>query len=297
MEKFNKKQTTLYLIWTFAIAYTIQAGVAVLYEKGQQQIGQLVMAGMMFVPLLSVLLAGGKLRGMGWKPKLKGNIPSLLAAWFLPAVLTVVGSALYFLIFPSHFDISGAALTATAGDDALSQLEQQGLTYPMYILVTAISAVTIAPFLNMFAAVGEEAGWRGFLYPQLKTRFGKRKAYILGGAIWGAWHFPLIWLIGYEYGTDYIGFPVVGMLVFGIYTIVLGIIHDAMYEKTSLIWLPAIFHGAFNAIAALPLMLCIPDIGSHQLLGPAPNGIIAEIPTLIIAAVIFIKADAPTKTE
>ena len=192
MEKFNKKQTTLYLIWTFAIAYTIQAGVAVLYEKGQQQIGQLVMAGMMFVPLLSVLLAGGKLRGMGWKPKLKGNIPSLLAAWFLPAVLTVVGSALYFLIFPSHFDISGAALTATAGDDALSQLEQQGLTYPMYILVTAISAVTIAPFLNMFAAVGEEAGWRGFLYPQLKTRFGKRKAYILGGAIWGAWHFPLI---------------------------------------------------------------------------------------------------------
>ena len=297
MEKFDKKKTILYLIWSFAIAYAIQAGVAVLYQKGQAQIGQLVMAGMMFVPLLSVLLAGGSLRGMGWKPKLKGNAAALLAAWFLPAVLTVVGGALYFLIFPAHFDTSGAALSAQTGEDVMAELSKQGMTYPMYILVTGISSVTFAPLLNMFAAVGEEAGWRGFLYPQLNARFGKRTAYILGGVIWGAWHFPLIWLIGYEYGTDYIGFPVVGMLVFAVCTAALGILCAALYEKTPIIWIPAIFHGAFNAIAALPLMLCVPDIGSNRLLGPAPNGLLSEIPTLIIAAVIFIKAGAKTKKK
>ena len=72
----------------------------------------------------------------------------------------------------------------------------------------------------MIAALGEEIGWRGFLYPQLEAGVGRRKGWILGGIIWGAWHWPLIWLIGYEYGAaagnsvGYAGFPVTGMLLF-----------------------------------------------------------------------------------
>ena len=31
----------------------------------------------------------------------------------------------------------------------------------MYLAITAIQAVTYAPLVNMFLALGEEVGWRG----------------------------------------------------------------------------------------------------------------------------------------
>ena len=160
----RKKSVIRYLLFTFLIAYIIQGAAAVLYRKGQTQIGQLVIALMMFVPMLSVLLSGNSLKGMGWKPVLKGNVKAILTAWFLPAVLTFLGALIYFLIFPGHFDLSGSFLDESV-PGALEQLEAQGLTYTKYVLITAVSCVTYTPLINMVPAVGEEAGWRGFLCP------------------------------------------------------------------------------------------------------------------------------------
>ena len=282
----QKRSIVKYLLWTFLIAYIIQGAAAVPYRNGQVQIGQLIIAGMMFVPLLSVLLSGNSLKGMGWKPVLKGNVKLILTAWFLPAVLTFLGTVIYFLIFPGHFDLSGNFLVESA-PGALEQLEAQGITYPMYVLITAVSCLTYAPLINMFPAVGEEAGWRGFLYPQLKELFGRKKGILLGGVIWGAWHWPLIWLIGYEYGTDYPGSPVVGMLVFCVFTIGLGILHDVLYEKSRCIWIPALLHGSLNGAATIPLAICRTDTGPARLLGPAPNGLIAGLPMIILAVIIL----------
>ena len=254
---------------------------------------RLIIAAMMFVPAIGVLLSGSSLKNMGWKPRIRKNIKNILIAWFSPVILTVVGAVLYFLIFPGHFDLSGEFLTVSAGPEVLKQMEEQGVTYPMYIAINAVAATTYAPLINMIPALGEEIGWRGFLYPQLKTRFGRKKGYILGGVIWGAWHWPLIWLIGYEYGASaanpsgYVGFPVSGMLVFSIVTIGLGIMHAWLYEKSESIWLPALFHGAFNAAATLPPSICVTNTGNARLLGPASNGIVAALPFLIIGAVML----------
>ena len=292
MEKveFNKKQVIKYLIFTFGIAYAIQIIVWLLYRNGQQAIGQLVMAVMMFVPMLSTLLSGGKLKSMGWKPHIKGNVKSILMAWFSPLILTAIGTGLYFAVFPSHFDLSGSYVVEVAGEEALKQMEEQGLTYPLIVLISCVNCVTYAPILNMLVAVGEETGWRGFLYPQLKARFGKRKGWFIGGIIWGLWHSPLIWLIGYEYGTDYIGFPVTGMILFCIITIVLGIICDWLYEKSQCIWVPSIFHGAFNAAATIPLCITVANTGSMRLLGSAPNGLLAGLPIIVFAVIILLKS-------
>ena len=290
---FNKKGTIKYLIWTFLIAWILQVVVAVLSRNGLAAVGRLLLSVVMFAPLLGVLLSGQPLSGMGWKPRLTGKIKILLVAWFLPAFLTAIGVVLYFIVFPGHFDMTGEYLTAVAGTEALEQLEAQGLTYPLYILISVVSCLTYAPLINMFLAVGEEAGWRGFLYPQLKARFGKRRGWLIGGIIWGIWHWPVIWLIGYEYGTDYAGFPIVGMLVFCIFTIVGGILCDWLYEKSGCIWIPSVFHGAINAAATVPLAMCITDTGSAILLGPAPNGVLAEIPFIICAAILFFKSVKP----
>lgn len=290
---FNKKGTIKYLAWTFLIAWVMQVAVAVLYRNGIAIVGQLLMGIMMFVPLFGVLLSGQSLSGMGWKPCLKGKIKLFLAAWFLPALLTAIGAALYFVVFPGHFDMSGDALAAAAGAEALEQMQSQGLTYPMYVLISVIGCLTYAPFVNMLLAVGEEAGWRGFLYPQLKAKFGKRQGWLIGGIIWGMWHWPLMWLIGYEYGTDYAGFPIVGMLIFCIFATAAGVLCDWLYEKTNCIWIPSIFHGAINAAGTVPAVICITNTGSVILLGPAPNGVLAGLPLMICAMILFVKSVKP----
>ena len=284
---FNKKETIKYLIWTFLIAWIMQVVIAVLYQSGLAAFGQLLMSVLMFVPLLGVLLSGQSPSGMGWKPRLKGKIKTLLAAWFLPAVLTTIGAVVYFAVFPGHFDMSGGYLASVAGAEVLAQLEAQGLTYPLYILINIVGCLTYAPLINMILAVGEEAGWRGFLYPQLKAKFGRGKGWLIGGVIWGMWHWPVMWLIGYEYGTDYAGFPVVGMLVFCIFTTAAGILCDWLYEKTKCIWIPSVFHGAINAAGTVPLAVCIPNTGSAILLGPAPHGVLAGLPLILCAGVLL----------
>lgn len=289
---FDQKRTTRYLIWTFLIAWIMQAVVTVLYHSGLTIVGQMVMAVMMFTPLLGVLLAGGKLPGMGWKPRLKGNARFLLAAWFLPALLTAIGALLYFAVFPGHFDLSGAYLVATAGPEVLEQLAAQGLTYPMTVLISVVACLTYAPLVNTLLAVGEEVGWRGLLYPQLKARFGKGKGLMIGGLIWSVWHWPAIWLIGYEYGTDYVGFPVVGMLIFCIFATAAGVVCDWLYEKSGSIWFPSIFHGAINAAATIPAILCITKTGSTVLLGPAPIGVLAGLPLTLFATVLLFKSNS-----
>ena len=294
---FDKKGTIKYLIWTFLITWIIQIVIAILFWKGLTVFGQLLMAIMMFVPLLGALLSGHTLSGMGWKPCLKGKNKFLLAAWFLPAVLTAIGAVLYFIVFPGHFDLSGEYLVAAAGPEMLEQLEAQGLTYPLYILISAVGCLTYAPLINMILAVGEEAGWRGFLYPQLKVKFGKRRGWLIGGVIWGIWHWPVIWLIGYEYGTDYFGFPIIGMLMFCIITIALGVLCDWLYEKTGCIWIPSIFHGVINAAGTVPMAICITDTGSARLLGPAPVGLLAGLPLIIVATILLFKSVNTEETQ
>ncbi len=288
---YDKKGLIKYLIWSFLLAWMIQAGVSVLYRAGYTAPGQFVTAAMMFVPMFSVLLAGHKLKGMGWRPHIKKNVKMILLAWFLPAALTAIGAALYFMVFSNHFDLSGAYMAESVGENVLREMEAEGITYPLYILSAAVGCLTYAPLVNMFFGIGEEVGWRGFLYPQLKAKYGRKKGVLAGGVIWGIWHWPLIWLIGYEYGTDYVGFPVTGMLLFCVITVSMGIICDRLYERSRSIWIPAVFHGAFNAAATLPLAVCATNTGSLILLGPAPIGILAGLPLIISAVILYLKPD------
>ncbi len=291
--KYNRKQLGKYLAWTFILAYILQSGAAYVITYVSRSLGRMLLVIMMFVPTLGVLLSGERLKGMGWRLKFGKNIKNILLAWFAPIILTALGAGLYFLVFPAHFDLSGEYAVVSGAAEAIKQMKDQGISYPVYVLISVIGGITYAPLFNTFVALGEEVGWRGFLYPQLKARYGKRKGWILEGIIWGAWHWPLIWLIGYEYGAatgnmaGYVGFPIVGMLLFCIITVAWGILQDRLYEKSGSIWLPSIFHGAINAAASLPLAVCLANTGSARLLGPAPMGLLAGLPFLIVAGILL----------
>ena len=184
-----------------------------LLRDGNAAAYQLLLVVSMFCPLVSVLLVQKfwlhQPTGISWRPRLKGNGRYLLAAWFGPAVFTVLAAVLYFAVFPSRLDISGSWLaTAYGGQWTPEALKTElGVTTTSYLIQNGLLAVTLAPLANMIPAVGEEAGWRGYMMPRLKERLGLLNGRLLGGVIWGVWHWPLMLLVGYEYGTNYLGAP------------------------------------------------------------------------------------------
>ena len=212
--KMSKKQFVIYMTVAFGLAWILEIIASIFSNNGNQMIFTSILMIAMFMPFLGVLIARIPLKGMGWLPHLKGKIRYVFFALWMPAVLSIVGGVLFFVIFSDTFDsefLTLRGLLEEAG--ALEQFEAQGITIPMYLLITSVQAVTITPFLNMFVALGEEVGWRGALYPYLKKKFGDTKGRIVGGAIWGAWHWPIMIFAGYEYGKEYIGAPVLGPIV------------------------------------------------------------------------------------
>ncbi len=280
-----------YLLSAFVIAWPMQAAASYFAWHGQPQFYQLILMASMYAPCAAAFIAGIPLAEMGWKPSLRGGKwKAFLAAWLGPAVLGVLGAVLYFVVFPGRLDTTGALLTAQLGEEGLAQLEAQGLTPQSYLTVSAVQALTWAPFINMLAALGEEIGWRGAMYPRLKERFGSRIGRLLGGVIWGAWHWPIMILAGYEYGLQYPGAPVLGPILFCVFTVSGGIFLDVLYERTHCIWIPSLGHGAINAFAGIPLLLLDPAYADHMILGPAMNGIIGGLPFILVAAVMLLRS-------
>ena len=283
------KKLSKYLLWAFGVAWVFQIIAGILYHKGNSMGYSAVLAVSMFAPLLAAVLSGAEIRSIGWKPHIKGNFRWILVAWFAPVALGAAGAALYFLLVPNALDTTFAYIRTSLGVESLSQLESAGLSVQLYACIGAVSAMTYAPFVNMLFVVGEEAGWRGTMYPILKEHFGIVKGRLIGGAIWGVWHWTIMLLAGYEYGTTYWGAPVTGSLLFCVITIAMGILFDFLYGKTNCIWVPALCHGAINAFAGVPTLFLNPAYADKLLLGPLMIGVISGLPLMLTAFIISIR--------
>lgn len=285
----DKKKFTIFIAGAFVIGWIFQIIGSIFARQGNQTGFVVLLTMAMYAPFLATLIARIPLKGMGWKPKFKGKFRFWLAVWFLPGVFTFLGGLLYYVIFPSRLDLTGQYIILQAGEAAIQQLEAQGITIPMYLVIMAVQVFTYAPLVNMFVALGEEVGWRGAMQPMLNSRFGKKKGRILGGVIWGAWHWPVMVIAGYEYGLEYWGAPFFGMALFCLITTVMCILLDVAYDKTDCIWIPSLGHGAINAAAALPMMVLNVDYADQMIIGPAPVGIISVLPALIFAVIVLWK--------
>lgn len=285
----EKKRFAIYIISAFAMAYALQIIASVLAINGYAFVFSPILAVSMLVPFGATLICGRGLKNMGFKPKLKGKIKWIFIALWGPMIFSVLGPLVFFLIFPKTYDATGMYLLGQMSEEQVAQLKEMGVTFPIIVISQVAQLVTYAPFLNMFFALGEEVGWRGYMYPALKHKFGVNGGRIIGGLIWGIWHWPVIILAGYEYGTDYFGAPFAGPVLFCLCTVVMGIIFDYWYDKSGCIWIPALGHGSFNAAAGLGMLFFNPAFGKYMILGPTPVGIIAMIPMIIYAVYIFVK--------
>lgn len=284
------RKLSRYLTWAFGVAWILQIAAGLLFQHGYNMAYTILLSLSMFAPMLAAAISRPGLRHLGWKSHIKKNFRWILVAWFLPVILGTLGAVIYFLITPDAWDTSFAYAYLSLGEEGIHQLENSGLTLKLYVVISIVSAVTYAPFANMLLAVGEEAGWRGTMYPVLKMRFGMLKGRIIGGVIWGIWHWPIMILAGYEYGTTYWGAPVTGPLIFCVSTVSMGILFDFLYEKTSCVWVPALCHGAINAFAGIPVLFLNPAYADKLLLGPLMVGIISGFPLILVAATIYVRS-------
>lgn len=286
---FEKKKFWVYIVFTFIIGWILQVVASILALQGKMMLFASILSVAMFAPLVSAFIAKLDVKAVGWKPQIKKNFKYYIICWFIPAVITLVGAVWFYIVMPGRLDLSGSYIIAQYGEETAQQLSSAGLTPMLFAAVTAVQAITYAPAINMVFAAGEEAGWRGVMYPMLKDKYGTTKGRVIGGIIWGAWHWPVMVLAGYEYGLVYWGAPFVGMAMFCLCCVVMGILLDWTYKKSNSIWAPSLAHGAFNAIATAPLMLLNVEYADQQILGPAPIGIVAMVPMIVLAVLISVK--------
>ena len=161
---------------------------------------QLLNTVVMWTPALAVWLMwlAGRRRpvlSFSLRPALRRNWKWYLAAWALSLAAAVLGALLYFGVYPRDFDSTLPALAP--------MMEQAGISRGTAVSLL-LGVLVYGPVINLFFAIGEEIGWRGFLYPALRQRMSTLPACLLVGAIWGLWHTPIN-LMGHNYGTSYPG--------------------------------------------------------------------------------------------
>jgi uncharacterized protein len=207
-------------------------------------------------------------------------------AWFLAPLVAALTLAATVLLGTGVFDPN-----ITFMREALAQSPQALPSVEILLAIQLAFALTLAPFINLIFAMGEELGWRGFLLPQLMP-LGEWKALLLSGAIWGVWHAPATILHGHNFPNH----PYLGVLVMTVGCMLLGVLFGWLYLKTKSPWAPALAHGAFNAIAPAAILFLKPE-GLDMALGGNPLGLAGWIPMALIIFVMFAIKQLPTEKK
>jgi len=198
-----------------------------------------------------------------WKEKWSNNLGLKFnfSYWYLIAavlpVLIILLSIFISTLFPGveitdGFDFMRSEISKELPPSQVDLAMNKITSISPYVLYSgmALAGIFAGSLFNVFPALGEEIGWRGFLQSELKP-LGFWKSSFLVGLVWGLWHTPLI-IRGYNYPKS----PYLGLLMMTLITIFFSPIMYYLKEKSKGSVIPAsIFHGVNNAIAVLPVIL------------------------------------------
>jgi membrane protease YdiL (CAAX protease family) len=253
----------------------------------------LVALGYMWAPalahFLTRLITREGWQNIGLSPRFKGAFLYWVIAWIAPAVLTILGAILYFILLPNNFDADFTVLNQLlAGAENTQEVEPW-----VVFLIEVAGSILTAPLINSIFTFGEEFGWRGYLLQKLMP-MGARKAMVALGVIWGVWHWPMI-AMGHNYGLDYLGAPWLGMVIMVWFTFTNGVFLSFVTLRSKSVWPAVIGHAAINGIA---------NIGSlflkgqpTPLLGPLPVGLIGSAAWSVLAMWLTVNTKVLTGEE
>jgi membrane protease YdiL (CAAX protease family) len=203
------RRVVLYAAGLVAV-YLVGVGVIVAtHTQAHPQVGVIII---MLAPLSGALLA--RFAGPG---VIRWGRPSW---WILAGLVPVV------TVFVAY------AVGSTLGVD----VAHYGLLGRALLLAPIVIAI------GSLDALGEESGWRGFLWPLMRRRWSFLFSASILGAVWWTYHAPLV-LLGW-YGS-LAGLPAFTVALAGI-TLFTGVLTD----RSRAVWPSVIAHGAWNALVA-----------------------------------------------
>ncbi len=281
--KLEIKRLCIYLLFSFGLAWILFFSFSITghkWDAKNPELESLVGLGML-APILAHVITRwitkegfamtGKdsmMMGINFKDK---KWRFYLFAIFIPFLYVEIENIIFALLSPSVFQW-----------DNYKQHDIGIYLVFFYPIICIISAV-----ISSFAALGEEGGWRGYMMPKLIKLFGLKKALILGGIIWGLWHAPLT-CCGHNFGTDYLGFPYVGIIWMCIMCTATGVMLTYITYKTQSVWPAAFMHAVNNAM---------PTILGFFIDNEKATGIMSQmvlqwgikmIPEIVIAIICFV---------
>lgn len=244
---------------------------------------------LMLIPLLtSVFIQKALLKqpifgskGLGFR---LGEKKFLLAAPLFSFLFIVIVYAISYLLNPDLFSIEQAYKVIR---DTITYNEKSSLM--MNIFVAALLQLLVAPLLNILIFIGEEVGWRGFLYPNLISIYGK-KGLVFGGLIWGVWHTPMIYFYDLNFGKNHH----LGLIFMIVFCVLAGIILQYIYEKSNSIYSVALMHGMLNVSGTFIFFFSVTE--EHRFFIDGGTGVIGLFILLIIAYLCYRKFPVKQKT-
>ena len=184
----TKKKIFTYL--AFLIAFSSIFYALILRAGTLAAAGGVYVFGLMWMPgfsaILTQLIFEHSLRGLGWK---LGRFKYLLIGYCLPIFY---GLVVYGITWASGLGSFNREVLIANTSGFFTDLPQiwRSVIYFGYLGVLGV-------FSGLLSGTGEEIGWRGLLFPELKKLFSFNQATLITGAIWTLWHLPLILFADY----------------------------------------------------------------------------------------------------
>ena len=227
----------------------------------------------------------------GWantwlRPHLIHSWRSWLAVWMLVVLFIFLGTIAYYLVFPDQFDPQLTLLRQS--------VSSAGTTIDPWLLVglQALQGIILSAFINAPFTFGEEFGWRGYLLQKLLP-LGPRRAILISGIIIGIWHWPVT-AMGHNYGLNYPGFPMTGMLAMVWFTLVFGVLLSWAVLRAGSVWPAVIGHAVMNGLGVIGSL--VSNGNTNPLLGPSPAGLIGSVAFTVFAVWVMLKPDTLSHT-
>ncbi len=161
-------------------------------------------------------------------PKFTGHFKGYLLSVILSILFGILNCIFITIVL-------GAGFTIKAGGGLLE-------------VIAALSLYSMGTYTAAFILIGEELGWRAFMYDKLEKLTGLHGSIIIGGIIWGLWHTPPLITIGLNFGKGAPGFPVTNILLMCVFCIGAGAMLQMLRKMTDSVIAPIIAHAVIDTI-------------------------------------------------
>lgn len=187
---------------------------------------------------------GLNLAGTRWKTLAATCVIGMLIAPLYLLTQHLLGDVMGIASF-GHVEVSNARM-ATAVVEIAEQLGSKDadpnsswlMDVPAWLVlvIVQVAALFSAFSLNLLFMLGEELGWRGYLW-QVTSEWNGLRRVGLTGVLWGVWHAPLIAL-----GHNYPGHPVSGIGMMVVFCTLAALLFDWSRTRSGSIWSSALLH-------------------------------------------------------